>query len=145
MRGRTSRRLLAALLCPLLAGLACAALLGLAADDSPALSQTGLASWYADSLHGRSTASGEPYDRERLTAAHPKLPFGSIVQVTRLSNQRSVRVRINDRGPFVSGRIIDLSRAAAERLGMLQAGEARVTLELIRLPGDENAPDGGGE
>jgi rare lipoprotein A len=93
--------------------------------------EIGLASYYADRFHGRPTASGEPYDRRALTAAHRRLPFGSVVQVTHLENGRSVVVRINDRGPFVKGRVIDLSRAAAEKLGMLRAGVVRVQVKRI--------------
>jgi len=85
-----------------------------------------MASFYADRFQGRRTASGERYDRNAYTAAHRRLRFGTRVQVIRLDNGRSVTVRINDRGPFVKGRIIDLSRAAAEALGMLQAGVVKV-------------------
>jgi rare lipoprotein A len=91
----------------------------------------GQASWYGSRHHGRRTASGERFDQHALTAAHRSLPFGSKVRVTNLSNQRSVVVRINDRGPYARGRIIDLSRAAAERLGMLSRGVAPVRLERL--------------
>ena len=91
----------------------------------------GQASFYASRHHGRRTASGERFDMHALTAAHPSLPFGSRVRVTNLANQRSVVVRINDRGPHARGRIIDLSRAAAERLGMLSRGVAPVRLEVL--------------
>ncbi len=90
--------------------------------------EIGLASYYADRFHGRPTASGEPYDRRALTAAHRRLPFGSVVQVTHLENGRSVVVRINDRGPFVRGRVIDLSYAAAKDLGMLRRGVVEVRI-----------------
>lgn len=93
--------------------------------------QTGLASWYSDALHGRPTASGEPYDRNAMTAAHRSLPFGTVVRVTRTDTGRSVVVTVNDRGPFVDGRIIDLSRHAAEELQMVEAGVAPVRLELL--------------
>ncbi len=93
--------------------------------------EEGKASWYADRLHGRNTASGEPYSKYKLTAAHPKLPFGSRVRVIHLRNQRSVIVTINDRGRFPHGRIIDLSRKAAEELQMIAEGVARVRVELI--------------
>lgn len=92
-----------------------------------AAEQCGLASWYGPGFHGRPTASGERFDQTAMTAAHRSLPFGTIVRVQ--WNERSVVVRINDRGPFVAGRIIDLSRAAAERLGMIQRGVAQVCLE----------------
>lgn len=93
--------------------------------------QSGTASYYADSLAGRSTASGEPYDPKAMTAAHRTLPFGTMVEVTR-DDGRKVVVRINDRGPFgKKKRIIDLSRRAAEELGMVRAGVAKVTVRVI--------------
>jgi len=91
----------------------------------------GLASYYADKYQGHKTASGERFDTARLTAAHRTLPFGTRVRVTSLDNGRSVVVRVNDRGPFVSGRVIDLSPAAARQLDMLRAGVARVKLEVL--------------
>jgi len=91
----------------------------------------GEASYYHDSLHGNPTASGEPYDRAGLTAAHRTLPFGTRVRVRNLANGRTVVVRINDRGPFVEGRIVDLSRRAAEDLGMVQAGVIPVQVEIL--------------
>lgn len=91
--------------------------------------ETGEASWYGKPFHGRTTASGERYDMNRLTAAHKSLPFGTVVDVTHLGNGRSVTVRINDRGPFVKQRIIDLSRAAARKLNMVESGVARVRVE----------------
>lgn len=92
--------------------------------------QKGRASYYADSLAGNKTASGEPYDPKAMTAAHRTLPFGAWVVVR--SGERSVKVRINDRGPFGgNGRIIDLSRAAAEELGMMKAGVVDVTLTVV--------------
>ena len=94
-------------------------------------SETGEASYYAQAHHGKRTASGERFDQHALTAAHRTLPFGTQVRVTNLNNERSVVVRINDRGPFVRGRIIDVSRAAAERLGMLRAGVAPVRIEAL--------------
>ncbi len=98
--------------------------------------QEGLASFYASSLAGKETASGERYDPYALTAAHRTLPFGSMVRVERLgpngrATDQFVEVRINDRGPFVRGRIIDLSGAAAERIGLKQAGVARVRVRVI--------------
>jgi rare lipoprotein A len=89
----------------------------------------GLASFYGAGLHGRPTANGERFDKEALTAAHKTLPFGTCVEVTSLTNGRSVRVRINDRGPYVAGRIIDLSEAAARQLGMISSGVSRVRLD----------------
>jgi len=94
-------------------------------------SQTGIASWYGEPFHGRLTASGEVFDMEALTAAHPDLPLRSLARVTRLDNGASVVVRINDRGPFVHGRIVDLSRAAARRLGLLEDGVAEVRVEAF--------------
>ena len=89
----------------------------------------GIASYYGRQYHGKKTASGETYDMNKMTAAHRTLPFGMKVRVTELSSNRSVVVRINDRGPFTRGRIIDLSLAAARRLGMVQTGSAKVKVE----------------
>lgn len=91
----------------------------------------GVASFYANALAGETTASGESYDPGELTAAHRTLPFDTQVRVTNLANSETVVVRINDRGPFVDGRIIDLSRAAAEELEMIDTGTARVELEVL--------------
>lgn len=93
--------------------------------------QKGTASYYADKFEGRQTASGEKYKHKKLTAAHKSLPFGTIVKVTNLENEESVEVRINDRGPFVEGRIIDLSRSAAEKLKFTNQGIAQVQIEVI--------------
>ncbi len=101
------------------------------APDRAVFTQTGVASWYGKSHHGRTTANGEKFDMEALTAAHRTLPFGTIVKVTNLSNNRSVTVRINDRGPYVAGRIIDLSARAARDLGIIENGVARVRLEQL--------------
>ena len=94
--------------------------------------QTGEASWYGGDFHGRRTADGEVYDMHKLTAAHPDLPFHTLLEVENLENGRRVLVRVNDRGPFLKGRIIDLSLKAAQRLGMAESGTARVTLRLLR-------------
>ncbi|MFC1688344.1 septal ring lytic transglycosylase RlpA family protein [Pseudomonadota bacterium] len=88
----------------------------------------GVASYYADSLDGNKTASGEPYDKNAMTAAHRTLPFGTQVKVTNLSNQKEVTVRINDRGPHAKGRIIDVSGAAAKKLGLMDSGTAKVRI-----------------
>ncbi|MBI2080524.1 MAG: septal ring lytic transglycosylase RlpA family protein [candidate division NC10 bacterium] len=96
--------------------------------------EVGLASWYGREHHGRRTASGERFDMEAFTAAHRSLPFGTWVRVTHLATGRTVAVRINDRGPWVAGRVIDLSRRAAEVLGILGDGVARVRLEVARFP-----------
>lgn len=93
--------------------------------------QTGKASFYADKFEGSPTASGEKYRHSKLTAAHKTLPFGTKVRVTNLSNKASVEVVINDRGPYVENRIIDLSRAAAEKLGFVNQGLAEIRLEVI--------------
>jgi rare lipoprotein A len=101
----------------------------------------GLASWYGGSLHGRRTASGERFDQEALTAAHRSLPLGRRARVTNLENGRSVIITVTDRGPFVRGRIIDLSRGAARRLGFLRAGTARV--RVTPMDSEEAAPSRG--
>lgn len=93
--------------------------------------EIGEASWYGPEFHGRKTSSREIFDMHDLTAAHRTLPFGTVVQVTNLENSRTVTVRINDRGPFVKDRIIDLSYAAARMLGMIGPGTARVRIEVI--------------
>jgi rare lipoprotein A len=90
-----------------------------------------MASYYADRYHGRATASGETFDVNKLTAAHRTLAFGTRVRVTNLDNGKSVVVRINDRGPFVSGRVIDLSPAAARRIEMTRSGVVPVKLEVL--------------
>jgi rare lipoprotein A len=93
--------------------------------------EVGEASWYGPGFHGQLTSSREIFNMEDLTAAHPTLPFGTMVQVTNLENSRAVTVRINDRGPFVKNRIIDLSYAAARMLGLIGPGTAQVRLEVI--------------
>ncbi len=99
-----------------------------------AQSGSGLASWYGQPFHGRRTASGETFDMNQYTGAHRTLPFGTRVRVTLLSSGRSVVVRINDRGPFVENRIIDLSRAAAQEIGLLPLGVGRVQIEVLDNP-----------
>ncbi|MEL7218921.1 MAG: septal ring lytic transglycosylase RlpA family protein [Pseudomonadota bacterium] len=93
---------------------------------------TGIASYYGRRFHGRRTANGERFNMRAMTAAHRTLPFGTKVRVTNPSNGRTVTVRINDRGPFIRGRSIDLSRAAAEKIGMISRGHARVKMEVVR-------------
>jgi peptidoglycan lytic transglycosylase len=102
--------------------------------------QRGLASWYGPGFDGRATASGEIYDMEAMTAAHRTLAFGSVVEVRNLDNGRVARVRINDRGPFVHGRIIDLSRAAARELGVLVPGTAEVRIRVVGWRGARELP-----
>lgn len=92
------------------------------------ITESGKASYYADKFQGRKTASGEIFRQRRMTAAHKTLPFGTKVKVTNLSNGRTIKVRINDRGPFVAGRIIDLSKKAARKLGMVNAGVSNVKI-----------------
>jgi rare lipoprotein A len=92
---------------------------------------SGKASYYSDALAGRPTASGEPYDPQAHTAAHKTLPFRTVVRVVHEDNQRVVYVRINDRGPFVRGRVLDLSKAAARDLGLLRQGVAKVRVEVV--------------
>lgn len=99
--------------------------------------ESGIASWYGRDFHGKSTANGERYNMYGMTAAHKTLPLGTIVRVTNKKNGKSIVVRVNDRGPFVSGRIIDLTKTGAERIGMLAAGTAPVNIEAI---GDSLAP-----
>jgi len=128
-----SRRTLVALaLLALFAG-ACAS-----TNRSPAtppdLTEVGEASWYGIEERGRPTASGEPMDPAALTAAHPTLPFGTIVEVTNIATGAAIHVRINDRGPFVRSRVIDLSHEAARRLGILQKGVAQVRLTVASIP-----------
>ncbi|WP_425316025.1 septal ring lytic transglycosylase RlpA family protein [Uruburuella testudinis] len=97
-------------------------------------SQTGKASWYGSQFHGRKTSSGERYDMNMMTAAHKTLPIPSYARVTNLSNGKSVVVRINDRGPFHSSRVLDVSKAAAQKLGFIRQGTANVRVEQI-VPG----------
>ena len=94
--------------------------------------EEGMASWYGENFQGKLTASGEPYDMEKMTAAHNYLPLGVRVSVTNLSNKKKVAVIINDRGPFVPDRIIDLSRAAAQKLGFIDVGKTKVLIEPYR-------------
>lgn len=96
--------------------------------------EVGTASWYGEDFVGKPTASGEPYDMYDLTAAHPKLPLGTLVRVTNLRNRRSVVVRINDRGPIVPGRIIDLSYSAAKVLKFQVQGIQRVRIDVVSAP-----------
>ena len=93
----------------------------------------GIASWYGDPFHGERTSSGEIYDMHAMTAAHRTLPFQTVVRVHNLDNGKRVHVRVNDRGPFVRGRIIDLSNAAAQEIDMVRPGTARVRLEILRI------------
>ena len=105
--------------------------------------RAGVASYYAASLHGRRTANGERYDRTALTAAHRSLPFGTLLRVTAPRTGHRVLVRVNDRGPFIAGRQLDLSGAAADRLAMRRRGTARVTFQVVNpdsLPSRQAPP-----
>lgn len=98
------------------------------AGGSSSGTESGYASYYADKYEGRKTSNGEIFRQRKLTAAHKTLPFGTKVKVTNLSNGQTVRVRINDRGPFIEGRIIDLSKAAAKKIDMISAGVIKVKI-----------------
>jgi rare lipoprotein A len=95
----------------------------------------GEASWYGVEFHGKKTANGEVYDMHEVSAAHRTLPFGTVLEVRNLDNGRTARVRINDRGPYVDDRVLDLSKGAARRLGMVGTGVAEVEMEILSLPG----------
>lgn len=99
--------------------------------NTPLFLEEGEASWYGPNFHGKKTANGETYDMYKATAAHRTLAFNSVVRVTNLANGKSVDVRINDRGPYAKDRIIDLSKEAADRIGMIQSGTATIRLELL--------------
>ena len=101
------------------------------ATEAPAWTQAGKVSWYGPGFHGRRTANGEIFDTNEMTMAHRSLAFGSKVRVTNLDNGRSIVVRVNDRGPYVGGRIADLSHAAASRLGFVEDGVVHARIELI--------------
>ena len=104
-------------------------------------SEAGIASWYGHPYHGRRTSNGEVYDMNKMTAAHLRLPFNTWVRVTSLKNRRSVDVRITDRGPFIKGRIIDLSRAAAKQIHMIGPGTAKVRVKVIAKPKTRYKPE----
>lgn len=104
--------------------------------EQPTFHQEGIASWYGPTHQGRITANGERFDMELMTSAHRTLRFGTIVRVTNLATGRTVKVRINDRGPYVGARVIDLSASAARSLGMAEKGTARVRIESY--PSDQN-------
>lgn len=132
---RTSSPLTAALAAVLVAGLltGCASTRGLESPNR-GTTQKGLASWYGAKFHGRPTASGEVYDMNRISAAHKQLPLGTVVLVKNQDNGKKLRVPINDRGPFIKGRIIDLSVGAARQLEMFGQGLASVRIKVVRLP-----------
>jgi rare lipoprotein A len=103
-------------------------------DTKPLLVETGIASWYGAPYHNRRGSNGEIYDMNAMTAAHRTLPLGSIVRVTSLDSDKYAIVRITDRGPFIEGRIIDLSQAAAKQLGLVRRGTGKVRVEVLRTP-----------
>jgi len=105
----------------------------------PGQIENGIASYYHDSLHGNKTASGQIYDKNKISAAHKSLPLGTRVRVTDLRTGKSIEARVNDRGPFVKGRIIDLSRQAAKELGLLKKGITKVKVEVLSVPGRRGA------
>jgi rare lipoprotein A len=109
-------------------------------DSSDGFRERGIASWYGRDFHGRTTSSGEIYDMDQMTAAHKTLPIPTWVEVTNLVDGRRVIVKVNDRGPFVDGRVIDLSRRAAQELGIIEAGTASVQVRALGAPAAEPAP-----
>lgn len=104
------------------------------AGFSPGWTEEGVASWYGTPFHGRATASGEIYDMQALTAAHQTLPFGTLIDILNLDSGERVQLRVNDRGPFVGNRILDVSRRGAEALAMVGPGTARVRIEILEVP-----------
>jgi len=131
MGGRSARWLVVALAAPLPMTAGCALFHHEARAPVSAPVQVGTASYYGAELHGSRTASGERFDRHAFTAASRSFPIGTSVRVTNLANGRSVVVRINDRGPFARGRVIDVSYAAAQALGMIERGTARVQIDAV--------------
>jgi len=109
-------------------------------EYDPSYVRTGTASWYGADFHGLATANGEVFDKEQITAAHPTLPLPSIARVTNLDNGRSIEVRVNDRGPFIGDRLIDLSQAAARKLGYEGRGLAPVRVEFLGLANARGTP-----
>ena len=114
------------------------------AEREPVYQEIGKASWYGLYHQGRKTASGERFDMNKLTAAHPSLPLGTEARVTNLETGRSVDVTVNDRGPYVQGRSIDLSARAAQAIGMKKQGVATVRIEVLPDSTDEQVAEGGG-
>lgn len=112
--------------------------------DAGGFRQRGIASWYGTKFHGRATSSGEPYDMYKMTAAHKTLPLPSYVKVTNLDNGKQIVVKVNDRGPFVDERIIDLSYAAAKKLDITPQGTAQVEIEALNPARDDGLPASGG-
>ena len=129
-RGAATRLAVGLMMASALLSAACAPRPGASQPVKPGYTQKGDASWYGPTFHGRTTANGETYNMLDFTAAHRTLPFNSLVRVTNLTNNRELIVRINDRGPFVHGRIIDLSYTVAKILAIPQAGVMKVRLEI---------------
>ena len=115
-----------------------------ALERMPKMAQVGTASWYGPGFHGRATASGERFDQNKLSAAHRTLPLNTPIRVTNLENGRSIALVVNDRGPYVPGRVLDVSKAAARELGMVEDGIVTVRIEPLTEPSDTN-PAAGGE
>ncbi|MGO8914379.1 MAG: septal ring lytic transglycosylase RlpA family protein [Stellaceae bacterium] len=109
---------------------------------TPSFAESGIASWYGEAFQMKATASGEPFDMDKLTAAHRCLPINTIVRVTNLQTGKSAVLRINDRGPYVGGRVLDVSRYAAQRLGMKRRGVAPVRIEVFDLDRRDSDPNG---
>ena len=109
-------------------------------EFDPDYDRVGVASWYGEQFHGRATANGERFDRQSVSAAHPTLPLPSLVRVVNLTNHRELVVRVNDRGPFVADRIIDLSQEAARQLGFERQGLAQVRVQFVRLADADGEP-----
>lgn len=107
-------------------------------DIKPVRTEVGEASWYGPRFHGKKTATGEVFDQTKMTAAHPTLPLGTKAEVTNLENDKKVEVKINDRGPYVDDRVIDVSRAAAKKLDMVEEGTAQVKIET-KIPEDKDS------
>jgi rare lipoprotein A len=118
----------------LLVGTGCAALPGAVPDYGVGYQSKGIASWYGEAFHGNPTASGEIYDMYGMSAAHRIMPLGSMIRVTHLENGRTVQVKVNDRGPFVRGRVLDLSYGAALALDMVRQGTAPVRFQVVGVP-----------
>jgi peptidoglycan lytic transglycosylase len=106
----------------------------IAPEPIHSVSKIGVASWYGENFQGNTTASGEVFDMNELTAANRDLPLGTKIKVTNLKNHRSLLLRVNDRGPFIPGRFLDVSKTAAKRLGFIHAGLALVQMEVVRYP-----------
>jgi rare lipoprotein A len=109
-------------------------------EFDPGYDRVGIASWYGVPFHGRATANGEVFDRDAITGAHPTLPLPSMVRVTNLANRRQLELRVNDRGPFIGDRLIDLSQAAARELGFEREGTTPVRIEFLRLAEAKGIP-----